>query len=171
MDRISAVSSRRASPVWRRAIFSSLLGALALTSACSDNDVPDIPSNPAVQTYAASLNVNIAQMTRLSDNLFVQDLTVGTGAEAVVGSTVGVRYTGWLIDGRQFDGNVGRAPFTFALGIAQVIPGWDLGVLGMRVGGRRRLVIGSRLGYGREGTGPIPPNASLVFDVEVLSVR
>ncbi len=141
-------------------------------SACgTDSTAPDIPSNPAVETYAASLGVNIAGMTKKSDNLYVQDLVVGTGAEAVVGRTVGVTYSGYLINGSRFDSNVGRAPFSFVLGVQQVIAGWDQGVVGMKVGGKRRLVIGSALGYGRQGSGPIPPNATLVFDVEVLSVQ
>ena len=141
-------------------------------SACgTDSTAPDIPSNPAVETYAATLGVNIAAMTKKSDNLFVQDLVVGTGAEAVVGRTVRVTYSGYLISGSRFDSNVGGSPFSFALGGGQVIAGWDQGVVGMKVGGKRRLVIGSSLGYGRQGSGPIPANATLVFDVEVLNVQ
>ena len=141
-------------------------------SACgTDSTAPDIPSNPAVETYAATLGVNIAAMTKKSDNLFVQDLVVGTGAEAVAGRTVRVTYSGYLISGSRFDSNVGGSPFSFALGGGQVIAGWDQGVVGMKVGGKRRLVIGSSLGYGRQGSGPIPANATLVFDVEVLNVQ
>lgn len=141
-------------------------------SACgTDSTAPDIPSNPAVETYAATLGVNIAAMTKKSDNLFVQDLVVGTGAEAVVGRTVRVTYSGYLISGSRFDSNVGGSPFSFLLGGGQVIAGWDQGVVGMKVGGKRRLVIGSSLGYGRQGSGPIPANATLVFDVEVLNVQ
>ena len=141
-------------------------------SACgNDSTAPDIPSNPAVETYAPTLGVNIAAMTKKSDNLFVQDLVVGTGAEAVVGRTVRVTYSGYLISGSRFDSNVGGSPFSFLLGGGQVIAGWDQGVVGMKVGGKRRLVIGSSLGYGRQGSGPIPANATLVFDVEVLNVQ
>jgi FKBP-type peptidyl-prolyl cis-trans isomerase FkpA len=141
-------------------------------SACgTDSTAPDIPSNPAVETYAATLGVNIAAMTKKSDNLYVQDLVVGTGAEAVVGRTVRVTYSGYLISGSRFDSNVGGSPFSFVLGGGQVIAGWDQGVVGMKVGGKRRLVIGSSLGYGRQGSGPIPANATLVFDVEVLNVQ
>ena len=141
-------------------------------SACgTDSTAPDIPSNPAVETYAATLGVNIAAMTKKSDNLFVQDLVVGTGAEAVAGRTVRVTYSGYLINGSRFDSNVGGSPFSFVLGGGQVIAGWDQGVVGMKVGGKRRLVIGSSLGYGRQGSGPIPANATLVFDVEVLNVQ
>ncbi len=141
-------------------------------SACgTDSTAPDIPSNPAVEKYAATLGVNIAAMTRKNDNLYVQDLVVGTGAEAVVGRTVRVTYSGYLISGSRFDSNVGGSPFSFVLGGGQVIAGWDQGVVGMKVGGKRRLVIGSSLGYGRQGSGPIPANATLVFDVEVLNVQ
>lgn len=149
-----------------------LAAPLALLVACSDSSsVPDIPSNPAVETYAAALGVNIASMTRRSDALYIQDLTVGTGTEAVAGRVLRVTYTGWLINGQRFDSNVGGAPFSFTLGAGMVIPGWDQGVAGMRVGGKRKLVIGSALAYGRSGSGPIPPNATLVFDVELAGVQ
>jgi FKBP-type peptidyl-prolyl cis-trans isomerase FkpA len=155
-----------------RAAGALLVAPLALLVACSDSSsVPDIPSNPAVETYAAALGVNIASMTRRSDALYIQDLTVGTGTEAVAGRVLRVTYTGWLINGQRFDSNVGGAPFSFTLGAGMVIPGWDQGVAGMRVGGKRKLVIGSALAYGRSGSGPIPPNATLVFDVELAGVQ
>lgn len=156
----------------RRLVAMPVLGVAALLSACGgDSTAPNIPSNPAVETYAASLGVTIANMTRRSDNLYVQDLVVGTGAEAVTGRVVRVTYSGWLISGSRFDSNVGRDPFIFTLGAQMVIAGWDQGVLGMKVGGKRRLVIGSALGYGNQGQGPIPANSTLVFDVEVLGVQ
>jgi len=106
------------------------------------------------------------------------DTTVGTGAEATAGKRVTVNYTGWLYlpdapqhHGEQFDSSVGRKPFTFQLGSGMVIPGWDQGVDGMKVGGKRTLVIPATLGYGAEGGGPIPPNANLIFDVELLDVQ
>jgi FKBP-type peptidyl-prolyl cis-trans isomerase FkpA len=106
------------------------------------------------------------------------DTTVGTGAEATPGKHVTVNYTGWLYlpdapqhHGEQFDSSVGRKPFTFQLGSGMVIPGWDQGVAGMKVGGKRTLVIPATLGYGAEGGGPIPPNANLIFDVELLDVQ
>lgn len=164
--------TRRAASVVRRSVLVPVFGAAALLSACgSDSTAPSIPSNPAVETYAASLGVTIANMTRRSENLFVQDLVVGTGAEATSGRTARVRYTGWLINGNRFDTNVGGAAFDFTLGARQVIQGWDQGVLGMKVGGKRKLVIGSALGYGNQGQAPIPANATLVFDVELLGVQ
>ncbi|MBM4378150.1 MAG: FKBP-type peptidyl-prolyl cis-trans isomerase [Deltaproteobacteria bacterium] len=105
-------------------------------------------------------------------NLQVEDIQVGTGAEAKKGQTVSVHYTGKLTDGKQFDSSVGGDPFTFHLGAGMVIQGWDVGVAGMKVGGKRKLTIPPELGYGRMGyPGVIPPNATLVFDVELLSVR
>jgi hypothetical protein len=148
-----------------------LVGAVLLTAGCGSDATPDIPSNPAVETYATSLGVNIAQMTRKTDNLFVQDLVVGTGADAIAGRSMDLHYTGWLVNGSRFDTSVGRSPITITLGVGQVIAGWDQGVAGMKVGGRRKLVIGSALGYGRTGSGSIPPNATLVFDVELVAVR
>ena len=110
-------------------------------------------------------------MTKKSDVLYIQDLTAGTGAEAVVGRTLGMVYTGWLASGTKFDSNVGGQVFSFALGSGQVIAGWDQGIVGMKVGGKRRIILGSALGYGPSGSGPIPPNATLVFDVELKTLQ
>ena len=123
--------------------------------------------SPSSTTAAA----NPAQFT-------ATDVVVGTGATATAGSHVAVNYTGWLYlpdapqhHGAQFDSSIGRKPFTFRLGSGMVIPGWDQGVDGMKVGGKRTLVIPAALGYGAEGAGPIPPNANLIFDVELLDVQ
>lgn len=106
------------------------------------------------------------------------DLRVGTGADAVAGKLLTVQYTGWFYNasqpdqkGVQFDSSVGQTPFSFTLGAGQVISGWDRGVLGMKVGGLRRLVIPPSLGYGSSRNGPIPPNATLVFEIELLQVQ
>jgi len=172
--RSSAVALSRWSALASRRIVKAIMMAPAvavLLSACGSDDVPDIPSNPAVEVYAGSLGVTIATMTKKSDALFFQDLVVGTGADAISGKTLRMTYSGYLINGTRFDTNVGGAPFSFQLGASQVIAGWDLGIQGMKVGGRRKLVIGSALGYSRAGSGPIPPNATLVFDVELLGVQ
>jgi FKBP-type peptidyl-prolyl cis-trans isomerase len=101
----------------------------------------------------------------------IEELQVGTGAEAGAGARVEVHYTGWLVDGRQFDSSRGGAPFAFTLGAGQVIRGWDQGVAGMRVGGRRRLTIPPELAYGMRGfPGVIPAQATLRFEVELLAV-
>lgn len=106
------------------------------------------------------------------------DTMVGTGAVATAGKEVTVNYTGWMYlpdapqhHGEKFDSSIGRKPFTFRLGSGGVIPGWDQGVDGMKVGGKRTLVIPASLGYGADGAGPIPPNANLIFDVELLDVQ
>jgi len=101
------------------------------------------------------------------------DQVVGTGEVAVAGKTANVHYTGWLENGKKFDSSVDRGqPFSFPLGAGRVIKGWDEGVQGMKVGGKRKLTIPSDLGYGSRGAGGvIPPNATLVFDVELLGVR
>jgi FKBP-type peptidyl-prolyl cis-trans isomerase len=114
-----------------------------------------------------------AALKKEADGLQYADLTVGKGKEAKAGDSVTVHYTGYLTDGTKFDSSVDRGtPFQFDLGAGKVIKGWDEGVAGMKVGGKRKLVIPSDLGYGPAGTpgGPIPPNATLVFDVQLLKV-
>jgi FKBP-type peptidyl-prolyl cis-trans isomerase len=156
----------------RRALLVPMIAVASLLSACgTESTAPSTPSNPALETFNSTLGVNIATMTRRSDNLYVQDLVVGTGADANSGRTIRVTYSGWLVNGSRFDSNVGGPAFSFTLGIGQVIAGWDQGVVGMKVGGKRKLVIGSALGYGSRGSGSIPANATLVFDVEVLGVQ
>src|SRR5215467_13811703 len=100
------------------------------------------------------------------------DITPGTGAVAVSGKKVTVNYTGWLTSGKKFDSSVGQRPFQFKLGAGQVIQGWDDGVAGMKVGGKRQLKIPPNLAYGRTGVrGAIPPNSTLIFDVQLLDVK
>jgi FKBP-type peptidyl-prolyl cis-trans isomerase len=101
------------------------------------------------------------------------DTKVGAGAEAKAGQTAVVHYTGWLTDGKKFDSSKDRGqPFTFPLGGGRVIKGWDEGVQGMKVGGTRKLTIPASLGYGAQGAGGvIPPNATLVFEVDLLELR
>lgn len=109
----------------------------------------------------------------MPDGLQYYDIKVGTGAEAKPGQTVSVHYTGWLTSGKKFDSSVDRGqPFQFKLGAGQVIKGRDEGVAGMKVGGKRQLRIPPDLGYGARGAGGvIPPNATLIFDVELLGVK
>ncbi len=105
-------------------------------------------------------------------SLQIEDIEVGGGDEAIAGKRVEVHYTGCLTDGTKFDSSLDRGqPFGFQLGAGQVIKGWDQGVAGMKVGGKRKLTIPSKLGYGAKGSPPkIPANAALVFDVELLEV-
>lgn len=167
---MSALTTRSLFHQLQRAASALLVTTVA---ACFGNDAVNTgaPSIPAVEVYAASLGVNIATMTKKNDNLYYQDLVVGTGAEAVSGRTLSMLYTGWLVNASKFDSNVGGNLFSFRLGLGEVIAGWDQGILGMKVGGKRRLVIGSSLAYGSSGSGPIPANATLVFDVELKAVQ
>ncbi len=113
-----------------------------------------------------------AEVTTASGLKYV-DVVVGTGREAAAGNLATVHYSGWLTNGKKFDSSVDRRdPFSFPIGAGQVIRGWDEGVAGMKVGGKRKLTIPPELGYGSRGAGGvIPPNATLVFDVELLEVR
>jgi FKBP-type peptidyl-prolyl cis-trans isomerase len=125
------------------------------------------------QTTPAPQSAGAAKEITMPDGLKYTDDTIGTGAEAQPGKTVFVHYTGWLLDGTKFDSSKDRGqPFSFPLGGGRVIKGWDEGVAGMRVGGKRTLVIPPDLGYGARGAGNvIPPNATLKFEVELLDVR
>ena len=144
---------------------SALLAALA---ACTPTE-PAGPSYPATESYAASLQVNIASMTKVDTNLYYQDLTVGTGAVASVNKQVTVTYAGYLTDGTSFDsGTLTDIP----LNTSNLIEGWVQGISGMKVGGKRKLVVGSNYAYGSRGNAPkIPGNATLVFDVELKGVK
>ncbi|OGK16591.1 peptidylprolyl isomerase [Candidatus Roizmanbacteria bacterium RIFCSPHIGHO2_01_FULL_39_12c] len=108
-----------------------------------------------------------------TQELKIEDLTLGTGTEAINGKSVTVNYSGTLTNGSKFDSSYDRGtPFSFTLGAGEVIKGWDLGVVGMKVRGKRKLTIPSDLGYGSRGAGAdIPPNATLVFEVELLEVN
>ncbi len=124
------------------------------------------------ETTAAQSQSNA--MTTTASELKIEDLKTGSGAEAVNGKKVTVHYTGWLTDGKKFDSSVDRGtPFDFKLGEGAVIQGWEKGVAGMKVGGKRKLTIPSSMGYGERGAGDglIPPNATLVFEVELLKVE
>jgi FKBP-type peptidyl-prolyl cis-trans isomerase FkpA len=139
----------------------SLVSLLALVSASTRAGEP--AGGPSKTTGKA---------TKTASGLQYWDLKKGTGAAAKAGSSVKVHYTGWLTDGKKFDSSVDRnEPFEFKLGAGMVIRGWDEGVAGMKVGGKRQLRIPPDLGYGAHGAGAaIPPNATLVFDVELLGV-
>lgn len=118
-------------------------------------------------TFAPKLGVDLTTLTKMASGVYYKDLVVGSGTEATVGKAASLNYVGSLPDGTQFD--AGR--YTFTPGSHGVIQGWEEGVPGMKVGGRRLLVIPSELGYGSSGSGPIPPNAVLVFTVELVSVE
>ena len=109
----------------------------------------------------------------MSGELIIEDIIVGQGAEAVKYSIITVNYTGWLEDGTKFDSslNPGREPLRFTLGAGQMIQGFDQGILGMKVGGKRKLTIPPNLGYGSQDKGIIPPNSTLIFELDLLIVE
>ena len=139
-----------------------LIAAMGAAAACGD-DSPDSPTSPTTLPRAEYSQT---------------DLLVGTGTEATNGKRLSVHYTLWMYDpagsngkGQQIQTSVGGTPFPFVLGTGAVIAGWDRGVPGMLIGGRRRLVLPPELAYGAAGNPPIPGNASLVFEIELLSVQ
>jgi len=145
------------------------LSGLVVSAACGSDSTG--PKDPSELDFDPALGVDLSQMTLTASGLYYQDLVVGEGEEATVQAQITVHYTGWLHDGTKFDSSVDRnQPFTFTLGIGYVIAGWDEGVQGMRVGGKRKLVIPPHLGYGPARNGSIPGNSTLVFDVELLGV-
>jgi FKBP-type peptidyl-prolyl cis-trans isomerase len=130
----------------------------------------------AVSTATISNNnmdQNTQNSTGASGSLIIKDSVIGTGTEAKAGNLVSVQYTGKFVDGKVFDSSIPRGqPIEFTLGVGQVIPGWDQGILGMKVGGKRSLVIPGDLAYGAAGYPPvIPANATLYFDVELVGVK
>lgn len=163
----------------------TLLPCLTLlaTAACGDvrsgavdslraPELPEFPAVPELIDYHPDLDIAIAEMRQLTSGLLYQDDSVGTGDSVAVGRTVVVHYTGWLPDGTQFDSSRDAGePFSFTVGRGEVIEAWEEGLVGMRVGGRRKLVVPPALGYGESGIGPIPGNAILVFAIELLEIR
>jgi len=143
-------------PVGRLA--SLLLAAVAASSCGNDPTMPD---------FDASLGIDLTAMIHTSSGLYYQDLVVGSGATVAVGDSATVGYSGWLANGTLFD--AGSFPFT--VGVGRVVPGFDEGVLGMKVGGKRKLVIPPDLGYGNRASGPIPANSTLVFEVELQMIH
>ena len=131
------------------------------------------PSDPNPILFAMAEETQQDSNSRTTESgLIIEDIAIGEGDEAKSGQTVSVNYTGILLDGTQFDTSIGRAPFSFPLGAGRVIKGWDEGVAGMKVGGKRKLTIPPELGYGSRGAGNvIPANATLIFEVELLKIN
>jgi FKBP-type peptidyl-prolyl cis-trans isomerase len=151
----------------RRILFALALAVLPLAaSGCGDS-----PTSIEDTRFASSLGVDLGSMTRTASGMYYSDLVVGTGAVAQSGKTVGVYYKGSLPNGRVFDSLSSGTPFSFKLGTRAVIPGFDEGITGMKVGGKRLMVIPPSLGYGDREAGSIPANSILVFEVTLVSVQ
>lgn len=148
----------------------SALYSTSPSPTASASATPEMTATPVVTpTPVAS---PAGKVVKLADGLQYQDEVIGTGAAAKAGDTVTVQYVGTLTNGQQFDSSYARSQaFTFQLGVGQVIKGWDEGVAGMKAGGKRKLQIPPALGYGAQGAGNvIPPNATLLFEVELVSI-
>jgi FKBP-type peptidyl-prolyl cis-trans isomerase len=145
----------------------------AAVAACGDTSTSPREAEPIEQTtFASALGVNLAQSTKLASGMYYRDVTVGTGTTLAAGQAVTVHYVGSFANGQVFDSNQApTAPFAFTLGAGRVIPGWDQGLVGMKVGGRRQLIIPPELAYGPNDYGPIPGNSVLVFTVDAVSAQ
>lgn len=141
-----------------------IVAFLVMISACEKKNNAEATSTSATGATSAMAN---------ETKLKIEDIKVGTGKEAVAKKQITVHYTGTLTNGKKFDSSLDRnQPFSFTLGVGQVIRGWDEGFAGMKVGGKRKLTIPSNMGYGERGAGDvIPPNSTLIFDVELLDVK
>jgi len=166
MNRVSALPIPRPGP---------LAFMLALFLAACGDAAPDqshLPPDRRVETrFSPALDVDLPAMEARPSGLYTQDLVVGEGIRADSGDVAKVHYAGWLPSGMQFDARREGPGLEVALGYGRVIAGWDQGVVGMRVGGRRKLVVPPGLAYGAEGRGRIPRNSTLVFEVELLELE
>jgi len=153
------------------ALLPILFVTLVFAFGCGNSEKSGTPGQSGAPSSSGPTKVS-GQPTTTASGLQYWDIVVGTGATAAPGKDVQVHYTGWLTNGEKFDSSVDRGkPFVFPLGAGQVIKGWDEGVAGMKAGGKRQLRIPPTLGYGDSGAGGvIPPNATLIFDVELLDV-
>jgi len=151
----------------------SVLAPLALAACLSGTEPESYPNIPIENTtFAQSLNVDLAASTKTSTGLYYRDLSVGTGKTVASGDSVYVRYSGAFPTGQVFDQRTPAQPtFDFKLGTGFVIPGWDEGIVGMKVGGSRQLIIPPALAYGPTGYLSIPPNAVLVFNINMSSAK
>lgn len=148
-----------------------LVAAFALPSCAGAPPAPSGPSEPEEISFAPELGVDLGTMERTGSGLYFRDIREGEGFTASRNSLVTLRYVGYLPDGTIFDTTGDGEPFQFRLGGSEVIRGWNQGIPGMKRGGLRRLVLRPSLAYGARGRGVIPPNATLVFDVQLLDVR
>jgi peptidylprolyl isomerase len=151
-------------------LFCSLLLVTALVGCQASETAEPAADAPAATSEAAPTTETAPAAPDPTAQLQIEDVSEGSGMAAQNGDMVIVHYTGKLPNGTVFDSSVGRQPIRFVLGRGEVIPGWDQGLLGLKVGGKRKLTIPPHLGYGASGSGPIPPNATLLFDVELVDI-
>ncbi len=145
---------------------------LAAALLACDRAPKAVAGTPESLTYARELKVKLSDMEKRPSGLYIADVVPGSGDAVAAGQMARVHYTGWLADGMPFDSSTAGQPLEFEVASGQVIAGWDEGVTGMKVGGKRRLVIPPHLAYGDAGAGGvIPPGATLVFDVELVGIR
>ncbi|MEJ2538639.1 MAG: FKBP-type peptidyl-prolyl cis-trans isomerase [Gemmatimonadota bacterium] len=145
--------------------------AVVWAGACASGSWEGGAGDPTTVDFAPELGVDLRGMERTGSGLFLEDLEVGGGPTAQRTSLVSIHYATWLADGTLVDTSIGGEPFVLRLGGNEVIRGWNEGLRGMRVGGRRRLVVRPGLAYGAGGSARVPPGATLVFEVELVDVR
>lgn len=157
-----------------RVLICFLMLAATLIFACSQKETAaPQTNNGGDRAMEKGAGDQSEKMVRTPSGLQYEDIVAGSGASPAPGKKVTVHYTGWLMDGKKFDSSVDRnEPFVFQIGSGEVIPGWDEGVMTMKIGGKRKLIIPANLGYGAAGAGGvIPPNATLLFEVILLDIR
>lgn len=149
----------------------AVLGMALLLASCGGTAWQGTHLDPAQVAFADELGVELDRMEQLEPGLYIQDLAEGMGPAARRGDLVSINFALWLADGSLVDTSVGGEPFQFRVGRPEVIKGWNAAIPGMKVGGRRKLVIRPGLGYGSAGSPNVPSNATLVFEVQLLDVR
>jgi FKBP-type peptidyl-prolyl cis-trans isomerase FkpA len=148
------------------------LCAAALVLACSPTAIDERWADPEKIGFAADLGIDLGAMTRTESGLYWQDLEIGMGLSAQTGHTAIVHFEGWLPDGRLFESTYqSDKPISFPIGGGLVIPGMDEGVIGMQLGGLRKLVIRPELAFGRTGKGPVPPMTTVIYEIRLVSIR
>lgn len=167
-NRLRATSPLKRSRMWVALVMAGVLSGCGGMAGSSDVALP--PNDPAQLFFAPDLEVDLSQFEPTSSGLYVQDLSIGDGPIVRRTSRVWIEYVGWLPDGTVFDGNLGQDPYAIRLGGNEVIRGWNEGIVGMRRGGVRRLVVRPRLAYGSSRRGRIPAGSTLIFYIELIDV-